>query len=68
MTIQVRCSQCRATCWVKAQTEGPYYFMHEDVDLEEADWTRGDWPECAHDDDPEVIDVEDDGYFPDDVL
>lgn len=68
MQVKLKCSQCKATCWVKAQyvDEGGVS-MHADVDLEEAEWSRGDWPECSHDDDPEVIDIEDDPSFPDDV-
>ncbi len=66
--VQLRCSQCRATCWVKAQHDDGYVYMHEDVDLDEAEWTRGDWPECSHDEDPEPIAFEDDPYFPDDFL
>lgn len=66
--VQVRCSQCNATCWVKAQYIEYGYSMHEDVDLEEAEWTQGDWIECSHDEDPEIIEFADDPYFPDDFL
>lgn len=65
MTFIIECQDCKAKCSVP----GSYDPSCNATELDEEvkwEWSRGEWPECEHDN-FDVIDSEFD-HYPDDVI